>query len=48
LVITGTNHYGYTNDEISQITDARAIKVLHDAMKYQDIISKASQRLNKN
>ena len=39
LVVTGTNHYGYSNDEISQITDARAIKVLHDAMKYQDIIS---------
>ena len=39
LVETGTNHYGYTTDEISQITDARAIQVLHDARKYQDIIS---------
>jgi hypothetical protein len=39
LVSVGSNHYGYTNDEISNITDARAIKVLNDAMKYQDIIS---------
>ena len=39
LVATGTSHYGYTTDEISQITDARAISVLHDAQKYQDIIS---------
>ena len=43
LIQAGTNHYGYTNDEISQITDARAIKVLHDAMKYQDIISGKSK-----
>ena len=39
LVSVGSNHYGYSNDEISNITDARAIKVLNDAMKYQDIIS---------
>ena len=39
LVSVGSNHYGYTNDEISNITDARAIKVLNDAMKYQDIIA---------
>jgi hypothetical protein len=39
LVTIGSNHYGYTNEEISNITDARAIKVLNDAMKYQDIIS---------
>ena len=43
LIKAGTNHYGYTNDEIAQITDARAIKVLHDAMKYQDIISGKSK-----
>jgi hypothetical protein len=39
LVNVGSNHYGYSNDEISNITDARAIKVLNDAMKYQDIIA---------
>ena len=43
LVTTGTNHYGFTTDEISQITDARTIKVLHDAYKYQDIISGKSK-----
>jgi hypothetical protein len=30
-------HYGYTSNEIEQITDARAIKVLNDARKYQNI-----------
>ena len=39
LVSIGSNHYGYSNEEISNITDARAIKVLNDAMKYQDIIA---------
>ena len=43
LVTTGTNHYGFTTDEISQITDARTIKVLHDAYRYQDIISGKSK-----
>jgi hypothetical protein len=43
LVTAGTNHYGYSNDEISQITDARAIKVLYDAQRYQDIISGKSK-----
>lgn len=43
LVTTGTNHYGFTTNEISQITDARTIKVLHDAYRYQDIISGKSK-----
>ena len=43
MVTTGKNHYGYTNDEISNITDARAIKVLLDAQRYQDIISGKSK-----
>ena len=47
LVTAGTNHYGYSTDEISQITDARAIKVLHDAQKYQDIISGKSKAVVK-
>jgi hypothetical protein len=33
LVVAGTKHYGYTDVEISQITDARAIKVLYDAQQ---------------
>jgi len=47
LVDYGTAHYGYSTDEISQITDHRAIKVLHDAMKYQDIIKGKSQAKTK-
>ena len=43
LVNVGQNHYGYTADEIGLITDARAIKVLNDAMKYQDIINGKSK-----
>ena len=43
LVKTGKNHYGYTHNEIEQITDARAIKVLLDAQRYQDIISGKSK-----
>ena len=43
LVSTGKSQYGYTTEEISQISDYRAIKVLHDAMKYQDIISGKSK-----
>ena len=39
LVNVGRNYYGYTNEEISNITDARAINVLRDASLYQDIIS---------
>ena len=47
LVTTGKNHYGYSNDEISNITDARAIKVLNDAMRYQDILSGKSKAVVK-
>jgi len=39
LVSTGQKFYGYSIDEISQITDHRAIKVLNDARKYQNIIA---------
>ena len=39
LVSIGMKHYGYSNNEIEQITDHRAIKVLNDARKYQNIIA---------
>ena len=39
LVSIGQKHYGYSINEIDQITDHRAIKVLNDAMKYQSIIA---------
>lgn len=48
LVQYGTNHYGYSTEEISQITDARAIEVLYDASRYQATLkgkSKAKQKL---
>ena len=39
LIVGGKAHYGYTSQEIEQVMDHRAIQVLHDAMKYQDIIA---------
>jgi len=39
LILGGKAHYGYTAQEIEQVMDHRAIQVLHDAMKYQDIIA---------
>ena len=47
LVKYGTTHYGYTTEEISQITDHKAIKVLNDAVKYQEIIKGKSQAKTK-
>lgn len=37
LVRTGVETYGYTPEEMSQIMDARAVKVLADAMKYRQL-----------
>ena len=39
LVQVGREHYGYSAEEIGQVMDHRAIQVLHDAMKYRDIMS---------
>lgn len=39
LVRTGQDHYGYTAQEIGGVTDHRALKVLHDAMKYREIMA---------
>jgi len=39
LVQVGREHYGYTPEEIGQVMDHRAIQVLHDAMKYRDVMS---------
>lgn len=47
LIDGGQNHYGYTADEIGQIMDHRAIRVLNDAIKYREIVagkSKAEQK----
>ena len=43
LVKTGKSTYGYSTEEISQITDHRAIRVLHDAMMYQSILAGTSK-----
>ena len=43
LVNTGKAQYGYSSEEISQITDHRAIRVLHDAMMYQSILAGKSK-----
>lgn len=39
LVKTGTEAYGYSADEMSQLSDARAVQVLMDAMRWRDLQS---------
>ena len=39
ILKTGTN-YGFKDEEVKAITDPRAIKVLHDAMKYREAVAK--------
>jgi len=39
ILKTGTE-YGFKTDEVNAITDHRAIKVLHDAMKYRELKAK--------
>lgn len=38
LVTVGESVYGYAADEISQVMDHRAIRVLSDAIKYQELL----------
>ena len=47
LIRGGQEHYGYTPDEIGQVMDHRAIQVLHDAMKYRDIMAGKSKAVAK-
>ena len=35
----GVDRYGYTQEEIAQITDHRAVRVLNDALKYHEIMA---------
>ena len=39
ILVSGTQVYGYEPDEIANVMDHRAIRVLHDAIKYQEIMS---------
>jgi hypothetical protein len=43
LVKTGTEAYGFSADEVSGIKDARMVKVLHDAYKWQQLQSGKAQ-----
>jgi len=47
MVNIGGKHYGYTPEEIGQVMDHRALKVLHDAMKYQEIIAGKNKAVKK-
>lgn len=47
LVRVGQEAYGYTPEEIGQVMDHRAIQVLHDAMKYRDIMSGTAKAVSK-
>jgi hypothetical protein len=35
----GTENYGYSPDEMGEVTDSRAVKVLMDAMKWRELQS---------
>lgn len=39
LIATGTEIYGYTADELRQVADHRALRVLHDAAQYRRLMS---------
>jgi hypothetical protein len=39
LIQSGQNYYGYTAEEIGLVADHRAIRVLHDAIKYREIMA---------
>lgn len=43
LINGGQNYYGYSQDEIGQIMDHRAIRVLNDAIKYREIVAGKSK-----
>lgn len=39
LISTGTNVYGYTQEELRAVTDHRALRVLHDAAQYRRLMA---------
>ena len=45
LMVMGQEIYGYQPDEISAVMDHRAIRVLHDAIKYQELQSKSAEKV---
>ncbi|MCS5595568.1 MAG: hypothetical protein NZ730_13620 [Porticoccaceae bacterium] len=47
IVKVGHEAYGYTPQEIGQVQDHRAIQVLHDAIKYREIMSGKAKAVKK-
>lgn len=45
LMVMGQEIYGYQPEEISSVMDHRAIRVLHDAIKYQELQSKSAEKV---
>jgi len=45
LMVMGQEIYGYQPEEISAVMDHRAIRVLHDAIKYQELQSKSAEKV---
>lgn len=39
LVEAGSQHYGFSSDELNAISDARHVQVLHDAMRYRQLMA---------
>jgi len=45
LIETGNQVYGFSADELNQVSDARHVQVLHDAMRYRQLMAgKASMQ----
>ena len=47
LIQSGQNYYGYTAEEIGLVADHRAIRVLHDAIKYREIMEGKDKAVKK-
>lgn len=43
LIETGAKHYGYSEQELMGVMDARAVQVLHDAMKYRELQARTAE-----
>lgn len=42
-----TKAYGYTDQDLANVTDAKLVHILHDAMKWRDLQAKAPQAMKK-
>lgn len=39
LIETGAQHYGFSPEELQSVSDARHVQVLHDAMRYRQLMA---------